>query len=68
MVAAPAIEIGRLASTQRNLIADVFGPHRSATVVDKPNPFVGKARVNVLLLNEALDPDLFGRALAPPPP
>jgi LCP family protein required for cell wall assembly len=50
VVAAPAVEITRLASVQRNLIADVFGPHRSATVVDKPNPFAGKERVNVLLL------------------
>jgi polyisoprenyl-teichoic acid--peptidoglycan teichoic acid transferase len=49
-VAAPAAEAGRLALVQRDLIAGVFNGGRSATVVDKPNPFGAKRRVNVLLL------------------
>jgi LCP family protein required for cell wall assembly len=49
-VAAPAVEVGRLALVQRDLIAGVFHDGQSATVVDKPNPFGGKERVNVLLL------------------
>jgi LCP family protein required for cell wall assembly len=49
-VAAPAVEVGRLALVQRNLIAGVFDDGKSATVVDKPNPFGDKLRVNVLLL------------------
>ena len=44
-------EVGRLAAIQRDLIAGVFDDDgQSATVVDKPNPFGGKERVNVLLL------------------
>ena len=49
-VAAPAVEVGRLALVQRDLIAGVFDGGKSATVVDKPDPFVGKPRLNVLLL------------------
>jgi LCP family protein required for cell wall assembly len=49
-VVAPAVEVGRLAMTTRTLIAGVFNDGKSATVVDKPNPFGDKARVNVLLL------------------
>jgi LCP family protein required for cell wall assembly len=60
VVAAPAVEVVRLASIQRDLIAGVFGPHRSATVVDKPNPFQGKDRVNVLLLGGDSGPDRTG--------
>jgi LCP family protein required for cell wall assembly len=50
IVAAPAVAVVRLADVQRNLVTEVFGTDRSATVVDKPNPFEGKDRVNVLLL------------------
>jgi LCP family protein required for cell wall assembly len=60
VVAAPAAEVGRLAGVQRGLIAGVFGPHRSATVVDKPDPFAGKSRVNVLLLGGDSGPDRDG--------
>jgi LCP family protein required for cell wall assembly len=49
-VAVPAVGIGRLAMVQRGLISGIFTGGRSATVVDKPNPFGGKERVNVLLL------------------
>ena len=49
-VVAPALEVGRLAMVQRDLIAGVFHDGQSATVVDKPNPFGSKRRVNVLLL------------------
>ena len=49
-VVAPAVEVGRLAMTTRSLIAGVFHDGKSATVVDKPDPFGGKQRVNVLLL------------------
>jgi LCP family protein required for cell wall assembly len=50
-VAAPAVLAGRLASTQRELIADVFHDDgKSATVVETPDPFGAKERVNVLLL------------------
>jgi LCP family protein required for cell wall assembly len=50
-VGAPAVAAGRLAATQRDLIAGVFHDKgKSATVVDTPNPFGDKARVNVLLL------------------
>jgi polyisoprenyl-teichoic acid--peptidoglycan teichoic acid transferase len=49
--AVPAVLAGRLAFTQRDLIAGVFDEHgRSATVVDTPDPFGDKKRVNVLLL------------------
>ena len=51
VVAAPAVLASRLAFTQRDLIAGVFHDNgKSATVVDTPNPFGDKARVNVLLL------------------
>ena len=60
VVAAPAVEIGHLASVQRNLITGVFGPHKSATVVDKPDPFAGKDRVNVLLLGGDSGPGRTG--------
>ena len=50
-VAAPAAYASRLASVQRDLIAGVFTDNgKSATVVDKPNPFGDQKRVNVLLL------------------
>jgi LCP family protein required for cell wall assembly len=49
-VAVPAILASRLAATQRELIADVFDDGESATVVDIPDPFGDKERVNVLLL------------------
>ncbi|WP_245160963.1 LCP family protein [Blastococcus sp. CT_GayMR16] len=50
-VAAPAVLAGRLAMTQRDLIAEVFDDNgRSATVIDTPDPFGDKERVNVLLL------------------
>jgi LCP family protein required for cell wall assembly len=60
VVAAPAVEIGHLASIQRSLITGVFGHHQSATVVDKPNPFEGKDRVNVLLLGGDSGPGRTG--------
>jgi LCP family protein required for cell wall assembly len=50
VVAAPAVQAGRIASAQRGFISGVFGHHRSATVVEKPDPFAGQPRVNVLLL------------------
>jgi LCP family protein required for cell wall assembly len=50
-VAAPAVVAGRLAATQRDLVAGVFRDNgKSATVVDTPDPFGDQARVNVLLL------------------
>jgi LCP family protein required for cell wall assembly len=50
-VAAPAVAGSRLAFTQRDLIAGVFEEDgESATVVDTPDPFGDKERVNVLLL------------------
>jgi len=50
-VAAPAVVAGRLAATQRELIAEVFHDDgESATVEDRPDPFGNKERVNVLLL------------------
>jgi polyisoprenyl-teichoic acid--peptidoglycan teichoic acid transferase len=50
-VAVPAVFAGRLASTQRDLIAGVFGDDgESATVDDSPDPFGDKERVNILLL------------------
>jgi LCP family protein required for cell wall assembly len=50
-VAVPAAWAGRLALTQRDLIAGVFDDDgRSATVDDVADPFGDKARVNVLLL------------------
>jgi LCP family protein required for cell wall assembly len=51
VVAAPAVLAGRLAATQRDLIAGVFDDHgKSATVDPKANPFGSQERVNVLLL------------------
>ncbi|MFP5369358.1 MAG: LCP family protein, partial [Actinomycetes bacterium] len=49
-VAAPVVLVGNLASTTRTLIAGVFEDGESATVVDVPDPFGDKERVNVLLL------------------
>ena len=49
-VAAPAVAAGRIVLVSRDFIAQVFDDGRSATVVDKPNPFGNKQRVNVLLL------------------
>jgi polyisoprenyl-teichoic acid--peptidoglycan teichoic acid transferase len=50
-VVAPAVLAGRLATAQRDLIAEVFTDDgESATVVDTPDPFGSKDRVNVLLL------------------
>jgi polyisoprenyl-teichoic acid--peptidoglycan teichoic acid transferase len=49
-IAAPAVMVGRAASAQRDLIAEVFDDGDSATVVDTPDPFGAKERVNVLLL------------------
>jgi LCP family protein required for cell wall assembly len=49
--AAPAVAAGRLAATQRDLIAGVFDDDgRSATVDAGSNPFGSQERVNVLLL------------------
>jgi LCP family protein required for cell wall assembly len=50
VVLAPAVETTRLALETRNLITGVFNGGKSATVVDKPNPFGDKQRVNVLIL------------------
>jgi LCP family protein required for cell wall assembly len=50
VVAAPAVLVGQLASTTRSLIGGVFADRDSATVVDVPDPFGDKERVNVLLL------------------
>jgi LCP family protein required for cell wall assembly len=50
-VAVPAVLASRLAFTQRDLIAGVFNDDgESATVVDTPDPFGDRDRVNVLLL------------------
>src|SRR4051794_32755855 len=50
-VALPAYEVVHLAGVQRGLIDGVFADDRqSATVVDTPDPFQGKDRINVLLL------------------
>jgi LCP family protein required for cell wall assembly len=50
-VALPAALAGRLAATQRELIAEVFHDDgESATVEVRPDPFGNKERVNVLLL------------------
>jgi LCP family protein required for cell wall assembly len=51
VIAAPAVLAGRLAATQRDLIAGVFNDHgKSATVKAGANPFGDQKRVNVLLL------------------
>jgi LCP family protein required for cell wall assembly len=60
VVAAPAVQVGRIASAQSGFLSGVFGHHRSATVVDRPDPFAGKARVNVLLLGGDSGPDRDG--------
>ncbi len=50
-VVAPAVLVGQVALTQRDLIAEVFPDEgRSATVDDGPGPFATQERVNVLLL------------------
>ena len=50
-VALPAYQVIHLADVQRGLVNGVFAQHQqSATVVDTPNPFGTKGRVNVLLL------------------
>jgi LCP family protein required for cell wall assembly len=49
-VSSPAVAAGRIVLLQRDLIAEVFDDGESATVVDTPNPFGSKERVNVLLL------------------
>jgi polyisoprenyl-teichoic acid--peptidoglycan teichoic acid transferase len=49
-LAVPAVMAGQAASAQRDLIAQVFDGGDSATVVDTPDPFGSKERVNVLLL------------------
>jgi LCP family protein required for cell wall assembly len=51
VIAAPAVLAGRLAATQRDLIAGVFHDNgKSATVKAGSNPFGNQERVNVLLL------------------
>jgi polyisoprenyl-teichoic acid--peptidoglycan teichoic acid transferase len=51
VIAAPAVLAGRLAATQRDLIAGVFHDNgKSATVTAGSNPFGDQKRVNVLLL------------------
>jgi polyisoprenyl-teichoic acid--peptidoglycan teichoic acid transferase len=51
LIAAPAVLAGRLATTQRDLIAGVFDDDgQSATVTAGSNPFGDQERVNVLLL------------------
>ena len=51
VIAAPAVLVGRLAATQRDLIADVFHDNgKSATVKAGANSFGSQDRVNVLLL------------------
>jgi LCP family protein required for cell wall assembly len=50
-IAAPAVLAGRLAATQRDLVAGVFDDNgKSATVTVGANPFGDQRRVNVLLL------------------
>jgi LCP family protein required for cell wall assembly len=49
-VALPAFFVGRVAGATRDVIAQVFDDGESATVVDTPDPFGDKERVNVLLL------------------
>jgi LCP family protein required for cell wall assembly len=48
--AAPAAYAANIALVSRDLIAGVFDDGESATVVDVPDPFGDKERVNVLLL------------------
>jgi LCP family protein required for cell wall assembly len=51
VIAAPAVVAGRLAATQRDLIAGLFHDNgKSATVDPASNPFGDQERVNVLLL------------------
>ena len=49
-VLGPAAAAANIALVSRDLIAEVFDDGESATVVDTPNPFGNKERVNVLLL------------------
>jgi LCP family protein required for cell wall assembly len=50
-IAVPAALAGHVVLTSRTLIDDVFADDRqSATVMDSPDPFGAKERVNVLLL------------------
>ncbi len=49
-VLAPSFYAARLTLVHRDLIAGVFEDGESATVVDVPDPFGDKERVNVLLL------------------
>ena len=49
-IALPAWYATSVVGTTRDVIADVFDDAESATVDDKPDPFGGKDRVNVLLL------------------
>ncbi|MEU2350579.1 LCP family protein [Modestobacter sp. NPDC049651] len=52
-VVAPAVQVVRLASAQRDLVDSVFAEHESATVTEPEDtsvPFGGKKEVNVLLL------------------
>ena len=50
-IAVPAVAVGRLALTSRDLIDGVFAEDgRSATVPETPDPFPNRDRVNVLLL------------------
>ncbi|MGY1694078.1 MULTISPECIES: LCP family protein [unclassified Geodermatophilus] len=50
-VAYPAYRVGTVAVAQRGLLDGVFASdRRSATVIDTPDPFGDKERVNVLLL------------------
>jgi LCP family protein required for cell wall assembly len=49
-IAAPAVLVSQAALAQRDLLAEVFDDGESATVVDTPDPFGDKERVNVLLL------------------
>ncbi|MGY1630749.1 LCP family protein [Geodermatophilus sp. SYSU D01186] len=46
----PAYTAVQVAAAQRGLLDDVFADRESATVVDTPDPFGDKERVNVLLL------------------
>jgi LCP family protein required for cell wall assembly len=57
----PALYAGRVVGTTREVIADVFDDNgRSATVEDRPDPFGGKERVNVLLLGGDAGKDRTG--------
>jgi LCP family protein required for cell wall assembly len=49
-IVVPTVMVGQVAAAQRDLIAEVFDDGDSATVIDTPDPFGDKERVNVLLL------------------